>query len=408
MNCASKVRDLRCDGHGTFCLPQGICICDSGWTGLNPFFNDSPFNCDVHKDAMLGLAITETAFSALYVLLILQHLQRRLIVVKNFQLFLNDPKTSCFIIFVLIGVCDISLSTSYLANGLDGNINRRMPTAAAAGLNAFFCFSGLSVYFQIQLHFLKSSLKLMTAASRQKILSQLTILRNASRLVVPSAVPISLSSILSVVYPDKSKAFAMTFIIGIGALVLTYLTLFLTALGYVVGELTAHLKTFQSLDATIHSGALSSVCARLKLAYRVGGISMMGGSILLIIFGSWDFLYHKYVYLSFIVRLTSIILFTVLYTTISGVSHSPSTVITSSTPFSSIKLSGRSRYDQFIQILGLRSQKQSQVHSETSRSTANLRIRGQKNDESTGTGRSPVMSPTSAYKPIPKTFLITS
>ena len=402
MNCESKFRDWRCDGHGEFCLPQGTCICDSGWTGLTPFLNDSPFSCDVHKGTMLGLAIVETTLSSLYVLLILLHLPRRLMGAKNLQLFLNDPKTLCFIIFILIGVSDISFSTSYLANGLEGNINRHMPTAVAAGFNAFFCFFGLSVYFQIQLHFLKVSLKLMTSASRQKVLSQLSILRNFSWLVVPFGIPISLSSILSVVFPDESIPFTMTFIIGIGALVFSFAILFLTALGFIVEELTAHLKTFRSLDASGSPDPLSLVCGRLKMAYRVGAISMMGGSFLLILFGSWDFLYRKFVYLSFIVRLTSIILFSVLYTSISGVSQSHNASFSSNSPFSSTKLSGRSRYDYFFQMLGIKNQKQNQIHIETSRTTAK---RGQKPEESPRTGRNPLMSPCSAHKTIRKSFL---
>lgn len=306
----------------------------------------------MHEDTLLGLAIIEATLSSLYVLLIMRHIARRVIAVNNSRLFLKDPKTLCSVIFVLIGVCDISLATNYLAYNSRGNTNHLLGFAISLGLHAFFCSSGLSVYFQILLHFLKSSLKLMSAASRQKVFSQLTILRNFSWLVIPFAIPISLSPILSTVYPDTSKPFGMTYIIGIGALLFLYSALFLTALGYIVEELTAHLKTFQGLDASVSSDALSLVCARLKLAYRAGGLSLLVGSILMMLFGPWDFLYDKFVYLSFVGRLNSITLYTVMYMTISGVPHNSS----------STTAKGRKGlcYGRVVQVLGAQNQNHDQ------------------------------------------------
>ena len=323
MNCTSEVRGSECDGNGYFCIPHGICVCDSGWRGLSPFLGGENNSCDVHEDTMFGLAIIELLVASIFMLIILRHILKRLIMTKNFKLFLYDPKTLCSFLFFLIGVSDIALSASYLVHSRKRGIIDEMPTAVATGFHTFFCFSGLSTYFQILLHYLKSSLKLMTTDSRSKVLSHLTALRNFSWLVAPFSIPISLSSILSVVYPRSTKQFAMTFIIGIGLLVFFYVILFLTALGHIVSELSSHLTTFRDIETSSGSDALKLVCSRLKLAYRVGGVSLMGGAALMVLFGSWNFLYTKFVYLGFIVRLNSLILFTILYITISGAPSNP-------------------------------------------------------------------------------------
>ena len=399
MNCTSIERGLSCDGHGYVCLPHGICVCDSGWTGLNPFLGGYNNSCDVHKDTMFGLAIIESSLASIFILIIFRQIGKRLIMTKNFQLFIYDPKILCSCIFFLIGASDVALSVSYLARDRKRSTIDEMPTAVATAFHAFFCFSGLSAYFQIQLHFLKSSLKLMNTVSRQKVLSHLTLLRNFSWLVTPLSIPISLSSILSVAYPSSTREFAMTFIIGVGILLSFYIILFLTALGYIVAELTSHLKTFQELDAAVSSDALYLVCSRLKMAYRVGGVSMMGGSVMMILFGSWSFLFTKFVYLGFGLRLTSLLLFVLFFVTISGIPSS-STSVPSSTPFSSTKLSGRSRYGKIAKFFG--------IQNEPTGATTNVRVSGNVHDESSDTGSTSVMSRPSTYRMIRKSFILMS
>ena len=364
MNCTAEVRGSGCDGNGYVCLPYGICVCDSGWTGLSPFLGGHSNSCDVHEDTMFSFAIIESSLASIYILMILRHIAKRLVMTKSFQLFIYDPKTLCSCIFFMIGASDIALSVCYLARDRKRSIIDEMPTAVATAFHAFFCFSGLSIYFQILLHYLKSSLKLMTTNSRSKVLSHLTILRNFSWLVTPFSIPISLSSILSVVYPRNKEKFAMSFIVGIGILVYFYVILFLIALGYIVAELTSHLKTFEDLETSSGSDALKLVCSRLKLAYRVGGISLLGGSALMVLFGSWNFLFTKFVYLAFMVRLNSLFLFTVLYITISGVP--------SSNPVHGLTKKGVC-YSRIIQVLGIQNTVGTTVHTNMDDNSSRMR-----------------------------------
>ena len=127
MNCTSKERGLSCDGHGYVCLPHGICVCDSGWTGLNPFLGGHNNSCDVHEDTMFGLAIIESLLASIYILIVLRHIGKRLIMTKNLKLFLHDPKTLCSCFFFLIGATDIALSVSYLVHSRKRASSMRCP-----------------------------------------------------------------------------------------------------------------------------------------------------------------------------------------------------------------------------------------------------------------------------------------
>ena len=321
MNCTSQVRDSRCDGNGYLCLPQGVCVCDSGWTALGAFSTIDGRKCDIHQNSVYGLNIIDTTLVVAYLLLISLHLIRRLHALKDIRLFMSDPKTPCSFIFMFIGISDLVVSLSAVVYKEHKLIGKDTTVSVAAAMFAFFCFVGLSVYFQIMVNFLRNSSRLMTAASRHKVLSRLTVLRNLSWAVVPLSIPICMSSIFCLIYPENMRSFAMTAIIGIGLLIFFYTVLYLTALGFIVAELSAYLKNCQSEIRGGGTNSLSLVCKRLKLAYNIGGSSLLGGAGLMILCGSWDFLFRKFAYVSILLRLNSIIFFVILFVTISGVTN---------------------------------------------------------------------------------------
>ena len=321
MNCTTQVRDSRCDGNGYFCLPQGVCVCDLGWTALGAFSTIDGRKCDIHQNSIYGLNIIDTTLVVAYLLLILQHLARRLHALKDIRLFLSDPKTPCSFIFMFIGISDLVVSLSAVLYKERKLIGKDTTVSIAAAMFAFFCFVGLSVYFQIMVNFMRNSARLMTAANRHKVLSRLTVLRNLSWAVVPLSIPICMSSIFCLIFPENMRPFAMTAIIGIGLLIFFYTVLYLTALGFIVAELSAYLEKSQSEIRGGGTNTLFLVCRRLKLAYNLGGSSLLGGAGLMILCGSWDFLFRKFAYVSILLRLNSIFFFIILFVTISGVTN---------------------------------------------------------------------------------------
>ena len=111
MNCTSQVRDSRCDGNGYFCLPQGVCVCDSGWTAPGAFSTIDESKCDIHQNSVYVLNIIDTTLVVPYLLLISLHLIRiSAVVYKEHKLIGKDTTVSVaaamFAFFCFIGLSD--------------------------------------------------------------------------------------------------------------------------------------------------------------------------------------------------------------------------------------------------------------------------------------------------------------
>jgi hypothetical protein len=126
-----------------------------------------------------------------------------------------------------------------------------------------------------------------------------------------------LAASVSVKYPEHVRIFAKFNIIGIGCMTFIYGVLFMTALGYLLAELSLALKDD---DGIIKDKAdLQIVSKRLNRAYYIGGGLILAGSSNMIIFGSYDFLLRKVSYLLLFVRIIGIEVFFILIVTISKI-----------------------------------------------------------------------------------------
>ena len=320
MNSSTCARDLRCGGNGKFCLPEGICICDPGWTGIGPYMTIKNNKCDVHIDTIKSLSVIEVGLSILFVAMILRNFSNKFASACNIRNFLIDPKILCGFIFFLSAFFGFLVSLLCLIDARRYVIGEDLLVSVSSTLNIFFCFIGLSLYFEIMLHFLRQSKVLILVGSCQVILPQLTMLRNVSRVIMPLCIPVSLLTIFPVVYREDAKVFAMTGIIGIGLLIFMDGILFVLALRFIVKGLSNHLKKPQISESNADrgKGSLHMVHRRLSMASHIGIISLFGSSGMMVFFGSWDFLFRKFAYLAVIMRLIGIILFATLYATISG------------------------------------------------------------------------------------------
>ena len=320
MNSSSCARDLRCDGNGSFCLPDGICICDPGWTGIGPYLTITNNKCDVHIDTIKSLSVMEVVLSVTFVVMILRNFSNKFASACSIRNFLIDPKILCGSIFFLSAFFGFLVSLLFLIDARRYVIGQDLLVSVSSTLHVFFCFIGLSLYFEMMLHFLRQSKVLILVGSCQVILPQLTMLRNVSRVIMPLCIPVSLFTIFPFVYRENAKVFAMTGILGVGLLIFMDGVLFVLALRFIVEGLSKHLKKTQISESNAGrgEGSLHMVHRRLSMASHIGIISLFGGSGTMVFFGSWDFLFRKFAYLAVIMRLIGIILFATLYATISG------------------------------------------------------------------------------------------
>ena len=332
MNCTYLLRDSRCQGFSKLCLPDGTCICDSGWITANALSAKSGDKCNINENAMRGLSIIEAIFSSIYVLIISRHLVKRFLAASTLEAFLKDHKTQCSFIFLLIGVSDLILSLSYQNFRHQQVYPDSALVAASSALFTYLCFVGLSFYFQILLNFLRDSKLLMKAKNRNNVISRLTVMQRISWLVVPLGIPISLSPVFAMIYRNDAEAFAMTLIIGIGLLLFLYVILYLAALGFMIDELSSHLESVRDLEITGESRDLHLVLRKLNSAYYIGGAFLILGSAAMVLFGSLDFLLQKFAYLGIIVRLNGVVVYTLLHLTIASV-PAPTVILTKKMSF---------------------------------------------------------------------------
>ena len=321
MNCTSLVRDPRCDDNGYFCSPLNICKCRSSWPAFGDYWIKEGGKCDINKNTTRGLAATEAAVACVYLMIILYHLPKKYTEMRrNFLKFLWDSRILCIFFCILIGISDLVIALSNLRQNEPEVVEKDLTSSLAATVHSFLCFLVLSTYFQIIVNFLQSSdlLRIADSKTKFKIIGRLALLHKFSWGVVLLSIPITLSATLSKVYPLHARQFAMTFMIGIGVLVFLYGLFFLTALNFMVAELTSHLEKYSFLETSNEVDNLPTVCRRLKVAYYVCGTILIAGSTIMILFGSLEVLLQKYAYLSVAIRLISLIVFVILFISISG------------------------------------------------------------------------------------------
>lgn len=156
---------------------------------------------------------------------------------------------------------------------------------------------------------------MMTKKGRDRLNKKFSILNSCSLLIIPLSTPICLAASISVKYPEYIDIYAKVNIIGIGCTIFIYGILFMTALGYLLSELSAHINSTEIET----ENDLKIVLKRLNRAYYIGGGLILVGSCNMMIFGSYDYLLRKVSYLLLFVRIIGIEVFFILIVTISKI-----------------------------------------------------------------------------------------
>ena len=308
MNCTSLTRDVACSMNGRLCLPQGVCICDIGWTALGDYRIEEGTSCDMNITVIKVLSVVDACLASTFIFILSKDLLCRLFSRKlPGGAFIFDIKTVCQFFFLFFGASDFVLAISKVIHQESDLIGR---SQFISGVNASFCitcFVSLTIYFHIILRFLKSYTTSIPPENHTKLLNQYSLLHFASYPILPLGSLISLSGNLSASYNEHGHLFAKIYFIGIGSVVLSYSILFTSALGLLLKEVT------DSSDNDIQR-----VYKRVRTAYYAGGAMIIGGSSALLIFGAWDFLLNYSPYLIILIRLVGMPLFTICFLTISS------------------------------------------------------------------------------------------
>jgi hypothetical protein len=289
-----------------------VCICDIGWTALNDYSVTEGVNCTINKMSIRVMSAFDFGMASIFLVIIIRHIFIKLMEKKGCP---TDSKRLCPYLFLSFGVSDFISASLKLFPTEPQIIGRDWQCSTAQAFFCFTCFVALVFYYQIILNFLNGYTRVMCSDRHRALRAQYKNLRRCSWLVIPLSVIPAVAPILSVAYPKRLHALSTVGVAGTGILVFVYGILFITALGFLLAELTAFLKS--STVGT--SDDLRVVHRRMSLAYYAGGGVIIFGSGAMTVFGSWEFLRHKASYIIIGARLLGMPLFMILTITLSRI-----------------------------------------------------------------------------------------
>ena len=262
-----------CSGHGYHSnaeMPN--CQCDIGWTGKinfrsytasptttncvtvltdhftisfageGDFTTSSGLYCDMNQRALNVLSIVVICFATVCNLLTFRVFISRSMS-KTVSFCSTDPKTVFPIFFLLHGIGDFLFAVLKLRSKNRLIVGRDAPVTVVAAILPIFCYCGLVLYYRVVMKFLKGYSCMMLPESRGKIDRRFASLQLKSFLVpLLAIVPCSLP-LVSMGCPQYVTVFGMAYLIGNGLLAISYGGFFYLAVGFLLEELTSHIKT---------------------------------------------------------------------------------------------------------------------------------------------------------------------
>lgn len=311
-SCESFRNDPQCTNHGRLCLPANICICDVGWTALNDYSVVEGVNCTINKMSIKVMSAFDFCMATFFLVAISRHIFIKFVGSKGCP---KDSKALTPVLFLCFGLSDIISASLKLFPSEPQIIGRDWACSVAQSFFCFTCFVALVLYYQIILNFLHGYTRAICNGRHAALRSRFKVLQKCSWLVIPFSIPAALAPSLSVAYPAQLHALSIIGVAGTGILVLIYGVLFITALGFLLSELTSFLKS-SSLES---SDDLRVVHRRMSMAYYFGGGMIIFGSGAMTVFGSWDFLLNKASYIIIGSRLLGMPIFMILMITLSRI-----------------------------------------------------------------------------------------
>lgn len=327
--CESFRNDLKCSNHGRLCLPANVCICDAGWTALNDYSVIEGVNCTINKESIRVMSAFDFGLATIFLVIIIRHIYIKLMERKGCT---SVMKRWCPYLFLSFGVSDFISASFKLFPTEPQILGRDWGPSIAQSFFCFTCFVALVFYYQIILNFLNGYARRMCSTRHTALRARYKILRKCSWLIVPLSVIPAVAPSLSVAYPKCIHVLSTVGVAGTGILVFIYGILFITALGFLLAELSSYLES-SSLE---NSDDLRVVQRRMSLAYYAGGSVIIFGSSAMTVFGSWDFLLSKASYIIIGARLLGMPLFMILTITLSSIAPNLQKVGDLSSAFKSI------------------------------------------------------------------------
>jgi hypothetical protein len=277
-------------------------------------------DCDINQAAIAALSYVDICGATICNLLILRYFIVRYKSKNSLFFISSDPKTLFPICFLLHGIGDFVFAVLKSVYDVQPVVGRDLSVTLIASILPFFCFCGLVLYYAVIIKFLKGYSRMMRPESREKVdLRFASLMKNSWALPPISLLP-GLMPLFGLRYPEHVPVLGMVYLIGNGVLAICYGLFFNFALGFLLEELSIHLRNNPPED----NEDIQLVYNRLNLAHRIGSTLFFIIGFSYVIFGSWEMLLRKSSYLFLIIQITTHPTFTILILTVSHITHTRS------------------------------------------------------------------------------------
>ena len=282
---------------------------------MGDFTTSSGLDCDVDQRALSVLSILVICFATVCNLLTFRVFIYRCMS-KTVSFCSTDPKSVFPIFFLLHGIGDFLFAVLKLRSQNRLIVGRDAAVTVVAAFLPIFCYCGLVLYYRVVMKFLKGYSCMMSPESKGKIERRFASLQSKSFLIpLLAIVPCSLP-LVSIGRPQYVTVFGMAYLIGNGLLAICYGGFFYLAVGFLLEELTSHIKT-----STAVAFDILTVYKRLRLAHRAGTLLFITLGTSYVLIGCSENLIRHSSYLLLIMQILTNPTLTILTLTVSHISH---------------------------------------------------------------------------------------
>jgi hypothetical protein len=324
MECISRLpySVSSCSGNGYTCsIPNVGCICNSGWTSLGDLsFGISGPDCLINHKAVRILSYICIFIPSISNILIIWHYISLAVRKKSCYVISREYKTLFPLCHLIMG-CASSIYGALKVSSPNGKqllVGRDVSISLVSALFLTFGWFGMVVYLHLIIQFLESYSLVMVSESKERILQRFHKLDTYSWFLVPFALVFSILPVIAVAYPSQSRQLCIACFIGLSMVAFIFGLIFSSCLSFLIKELNVYIN---SIEEYLSVG-IKLVVKRLNAAYFVVVGSCLVLGILLLIFGSSNYLFHLSTYFMLIACICVSPFTLVLVITISRVSSS--------------------------------------------------------------------------------------
>lgn len=298
MRCISRLpySVSSCSGNGYVCrVPDIGCVCHSGWSSIGDFsvVSSGP-QCLINYRAIRIMGYLCIFFPFICSILIIRHYVHLAMRNNSWCVISREHKTLfpfCFLIMSIAGSIYGLLKVSYM-NGQQPLVGRDISISLIFFVFTNLGWTGVNIYLNLLINFLKGYSLLLMSERKERILRRLNVLGFYSWFVLPFALMFSILPVIADGFPSQANEICMACLIGLAVVAFLYGFILSNCLSCLIRELQGYVD---SIEASL-SRDIKVVLRRLNLAYFVVLGSCFTIATLLLVFGSYSFLFHLTTY----------------------------------------------------------------------------------------------------------------